>query len=232
MTQNLDPRADLFASTLLKAVRPTDSVLDVGAGAGRYTMPIAPHVARITAVEPSGGMRAQLEQQLTTRGLSNVTVVPGAWEEVEVEPHDVVFASHVLYFVPEAVAFLQKLDRSAHRAVYIFHRLEERATPYLPLWEQIYGAPRPPEVSAIDLVNLLYAIGLRANLRLTSPEESPGYDNLDDAVEDAHQQLALSPDDLRHDDRIRSYLAEHLVNRDGRLGFPRGPQTAILWWEK
>src|SRR3954470_24119758 len=76
MTQNLDPRADLFASTLIEAVRPTDSVLDVGAGAGRYTMPIAPHVARVTAVEPSGGMRAQLEQQLAARGYANVTVVP------------------------------------------------------------------------------------------------------------------------------------------------------------
>jgi len=45
-----DPLVDLVRPL----VGPDSSVLDVGAGAGRHVLPLAPLVSKVTAVEPSG----------------------------------------------------------------------------------------------------------------------------------------------------------------------------------
>ena len=231
MARTLDPAADPFVQALQQALRPTDTVLDVGAGAGRYALALAPMVAGLTAVEPSAGMRAQLDRQIADRGLTNLRVVPGAWQEVEVEAHDVVFVSHVLYFVPDAVSFLQKLDRSAARACFILHRVEEIGSLFGPLQEELFGG-RPPEAGFLDLYNLLFAIGIRPNARLFRQPFSMGYGSMDEAVSEARSVLGLPPGDDSHDARIRAYLSGALVERNGDLCFPGGPQLAIIWWEK
>jgi len=108
LTRGLNASTDPFIQVLKEALRPADAVLDVGAGAGRYSLPIAPSVARLTAVEPSAGMRANLEEEAARRGITNVAVVATSWEDAEVEPHDVAFVANVLYFVKDAMGFVEK----------------------------------------------------------------------------------------------------------------------------
>src|SRR5690242_17649061 len=70
------PQPDGFMRFLLPRLRPTDRLLDIGAGTGRYEPLLAASVAEVQAVEPSPAMRAQLEQQLVSAQVSNVRVVP------------------------------------------------------------------------------------------------------------------------------------------------------------
>src|SRR5438270_582726 len=77
----------------------SDTVLDVGAGAGRYSLPVASMVRRLTAIEPSAGMRASFAEELERRGITNVDIVADSWEDARVEQHDVAMVANVLYFV-------------------------------------------------------------------------------------------------------------------------------------
>ncbi len=52
--------------------------LDIGAGAGRYALPLALHVREVVAVEPSGGMRRALRTGMAEHGIDNVRVIAGA----------------------------------------------------------------------------------------------------------------------------------------------------------
>lgn len=231
-TRSLDAATDPFVAALREVLRPTDTVLDVGAGAGRYSMPIAAGVARITAVEPSAGMRAQLVQEAAARGLSNVTIVPSSWEAAEVEAHDIAFVANVLYFVPDAVRFIEKLDRHARRACFVLHRLEERVAWVAPVWEEIWGRPRPPEPSAIDLFNLLFSMGIRANLTV-APRPAPArYATLDEALAVARQSLGLPPNEHAHDARIEALLEGISLHPHGPIELPPDPQMAVIWWSK
>ncbi len=230
-SRELNVDSDPLALAIRAAVRPADSVLDVGAGAGRYTFAVAPLVAQVTAVEPSAGMRAALQQEATTRKLTNITVVPSRWEEAAIEPHDIAFVSSVLYFVADAVPFLDKLDRSARRACYIFHRVEERAAVLGPGWDELAGS-RPPEPGFLDLHNLLFALGIRANTRILRTPADRWYKNIDEALEDARQLLGGDPTDHADDSRIRDFLAGALVQKERGLRLRGTPEIGVIWWEK
>jgi hypothetical protein len=195
-------------------------------------MPLAAVARHVTAVEPSGGMRASLAEAVATKGLTNVTIVPGTWQEAEVEPHDVVFCSHVLYFVPEAVPFIEKLDRAARRSCYIYLRVDPRDKPIFALWREVLGEERAPEPGFVDLYNLLFSMGIRAHARLTPLERGTRYQSLDDAVEQTREGLGLAADDHQHDARIRAYLAERLQPYGDGLAFSPYMQNGIVWWEK
>ena len=231
MTAELNTSREPLLRALSETVRPDDSALDVGAGAGRYALPLASMASRVTAVEPSAGMRASLERTLQERGVSNVTVVPGTWQEVNVEPHDVVLCAHVLYFVPDAVPFIEKLDAAARRTCYIYLRVDERETLFHPLWEELFDDEFPSEPGFADLYPLLLSLGIRANVAI-SGGDGGGYLSIDEAVDQAKPLFGIAPDDDQYDARMRSHFKAHLVPRGDRLTLPGSLQTAVVWWEK
>ena len=53
---------------LLPIVKGDDTILDVGAGAGRLAVPLAEHCKRVIAVEPSEAMRERLVEQARAWG--------------------------------------------------------------------------------------------------------------------------------------------------------------------
>ncbi len=58
------------------APRATDRALDLGAGAGHAALALAPHVARVDAIDPTPEMLAVARRLATERGIGNV-----AWSE-------------------------------------------------------------------------------------------------------------------------------------------------------
>ena len=231
MAAELDRLRDPLARALSDGVRGTDTVLDVGAGAGRFALPLSELAARVTAVEPSAGMRASLEAALAERGISNVTVVPGVWQDVEIQPHDVVLCAHVAYFVADIVPFIEKLDAAALRSCYVYLRVQGHEAPLLSLWEEIHGVGFPSEPGLADLYPLLLSMGIRANVSIAT-EERGAYPDLDAAVAQARLTLELSEGQHAHDGRIREFLGQELVPGAGGLRFPYPSQTAVVWWEK
>jgi SAM-dependent methyltransferase len=57
------------------AARPDDQAIDLGAGAGHATLAIAPHVARVTASDPTPEMLSMAAQLASQRGITNVSYV-------------------------------------------------------------------------------------------------------------------------------------------------------------
>lgn len=232
MAAELNPERDPLARALAREVRASDTALDVGAGAGRYALPLAGMAKQVTAVEPSAGMRASLEQAIAERGIDNLKVVAGAWQDVEVEPHDVVLCAHVTYFVSDIVPFIEKLDAAARRACFIHVRIDEAAASFHPLWHQLFEGPYPSECGFADLYPLLLGMGIRANVEVAGGRTGPIYSTFEDAFEAARQNLGLAPDDRQHDSTIKAFLEANLTPRGDRLGLPGSNQLATISWSK
>jgi len=220
---------------------PDCTVLDVGAGTGRLSVPIAKMAKIVTAVDQSRGMLNYLEKNMVEEGLSNYRCIQKRWEDVrlgeDLEPHDVVIASHSLgmFDLQEALA---KMDAAAKRRVYIFTAagkwffddFEEE------LWERIYD--RPPRRGRgggfrsdyMLLYNILHDMGIYANVEIRDAEHVQRYGSLDEAVErwKARREIPEESEPL-----LREYLAKNLEDENGSgLTFRRRTKGAMIWWSK
>lgn len=229
MSEQHDPRNDLLVAMITETLGPDGTLLDVGAGAGRYALPVAQSGRPVTAVEPSAGMRRNLEERLQQAGLANVRIVPSAWEDASVQPHDVILASHILYPIADVVPFIRKLVTHARRAWFLTIRVEPMGGEIAPLWREIWRSPYPAEPTFLDLYNLLFAIGLRPNVRLR-PFAGGGQaaGALDDAAQQVRGRLFLAEDDHQHDAAIRRFLQAHMQERDGQWRWPQSRMEAIV----
>src|SRR5256886_4153673 len=64
---------------LRSLVEPGETWLDIGAGGGRYALPLALLAKRVIAVEPSEGMRHVLQAGISEQGISNIEILPAPW---------------------------------------------------------------------------------------------------------------------------------------------------------
>lgn len=80
------------------------SVIDLGAGTGQFTLAVAPHCARVVAVDVSRVMLRTLRSKVETAGATNVEVVQAGFLTYNHagEPADLVYSRYALHHLPDA----------------------------------------------------------------------------------------------------------------------------------
>ncbi|TDA32358.1 MAG: class I SAM-dependent methyltransferase [Hadesarchaea archaeon] len=213
-------------------LKPEYTVLDVGAGTGRLTIPIAKRVRSVTAVEPSGGMLARLREKMEREGVKNVVCVNKRWEEVElgsdVGPHDLVIASHSLVMLDLRGA-LEKMNAAAKRRVYLFTFAGRMGGEGL--WTAIYGEKykgwETPDY--LYAYNILHDMGIYANVEIFDFEYEERYTSLEEAVARFKEVHSVPPE---REEALREYLSGILVSEGGALRQKRRRKVAMVWWRK
>ena len=109
-------RAELFGNrfhlhAMLALIDPTLTVGDLGCGTGEMSELIAPHVAKVVAVDGSNDMVQSARKRL--KGLQQVEVRRGDMEALPVDDAqlDVVITALVLHHVPEPARALDEMHR-------------------------------------------------------------------------------------------------------------------------
>ncbi len=221
---------DPFYRRLRRATGRRSTVLDVGSGPGRFTLTLAPHVADVTAVDPSSGMLALCAKQARSLGLANVTCVQGRWEDAEVAPADVAFSSYVVTLVADAATFLSKLDASATERAMLYLGAYTADAIMDPLWRHFHGTSRKPGPTYLDAIDVLRELGVKPDVEVVEVPARTRFKSVADATKDYRDQLCL-PDtpEVRKD--LRHLLDHWLIPRDGGLGVPlKTVPAAIISW--
>jgi SAM-dependent methyltransferase len=221
---------DPFLARLRRLTGSRTTVLDVGSGPGRFALALAPRVAEVVAVDPSPAMLAHLRRQARRRGVSNVRVVEGTWDEVDVAPADVAFASYVLPIVDDAPRFLAKLDASARRHALLYLGAFTIDGILDPLWRHFHGRPRRPGPTWLDARAVLREMGIEPSVEVVEVRYATRFASLGEAVEDYRDLLAL-PDGPEVGRQLGDLLAMWLVGGDGGLRPPIASlPAAVLRW--
>lgn len=225
------PSTDAVFARLRSLVDADTAVLDVGAGVGRYALPIASDVREVIAVEPSQGMRAILEEETAARGLRNIRSVAATWEEAQVGPADVVICSHVMYSARDIVGFVRKLRDHARRSVLIALRIDQFDTYFRDLWRELYGEPRALEPTFVELYPILYALGVSPNVEVTSFGANRAFATLEEAEERVAALADAPPERI---DAVRRFVRERMrQNADDAWEWDAPPiRSAIAWWDE
>ena len=230
----VDPRRtdDTSLDALLTLARADESWLDVGAGGGRYALPLALAVREVIALDPSQGMLGVLREGMAEHDIENVRVVEGRWPAAA-DPSvqaDIAFIAHVGYDVEQIGPFLDAMERSARRlcVAMLFWRRPTWALDRL--WPAVHGVERALLPALREMVTLLMARGRPVSIRLV--EQAPSsFESVEQVHGLARHQTWVRPGS-EADRRLEAAIRERLIERDGRLAFDWTPsQLGLVTWK-
>jgi len=213
-----------------EALDPPGSVLDIGAGAGAASLPLAPRVTTLTAVDTDEPMLALLTERAAGAGLA-ARMIPGRWPDVagQVAPADVVTCHHVLYNVPGIGPFLDALTGHARRRVVAEITAVHPLTSLNPLWMRFHGLKRPDRPTARDVLGILATMGRNPRHTEWSRPAEADYQSAGELVDVTRRRLCLPPERAGE---VGTAL-EELGITPGQpvdLGSP-GRDVVTIWWE-
>lgn len=224
--------SDPFYTYLSARVTPGDSVLDVGAGTGRFSLALAPLVRHVTALEPNAMMLRYLSESIEENGATNISAVQSRWEDTLAGLRaDVVICCHVLYPILDVVPFLQKLHSAAQQTCYVYMRATHIDALSAPLWRHFHGSERQMSPGYIHALDVLYELGIYARVEIVHAPSTFTYPSLQDAEDEMLEQLILE-DTPSVRAELRALLADWLSEQpDHSWSSPTmDTVSAILWW--
>ncbi|MFN8621532.1 MAG: hypothetical protein U0869_12390 [Chloroflexota bacterium] len=208
---------------LLALARPEDRWVDIGAGGGRYALPLAMKVRELVAVEPSPGMREVLATSAAEHGIDNLAVRDTRWppmswigrDGIDPEDHgDVALLAHVGYDIEDIGTFLDAAEAAARRLCVAVTSEGAMTTVATLFWQPVHGEPRVLLPALPELLAVLIARGRLPEVHLAGRIPSVA-DTLDDLVNTARRQLWVRPGSEK-DQRLLALVRERATQRDGR----------------
>lgn len=207
-------------------------VLDIGGGTGTHAVPLAARGCDVTVVEPSAAMREELQKNITSSGAGPLTVIPLRWEDTSPEslgnPFDIVIASYSLSMVNIGDA-LEKMQACCRGTVHLFWFLSPPSWARVSrdLWPRLYGREFPGEPLADCLWQVLYEMGIYANITTERKKETV-YPTVDEAVREYSQRLNCST--KVQEEILKNYFAQQLRPCGNGLVLEGASHSAHIWW--
>jgi CTP:molybdopterin cytidylyltransferase MocA/SAM-dependent methyltransferase len=210
---------------LLAHIRTGETWLDIGAGAGRYALPLARALdrsgGRVIAVDPSAGMLAALRETAADYGIDNVDVIEARWPPPHIElsrfEADVSLIAHVSYDIEAIGPFISAMEGATRRRCVAMLMERQPSSIADVCWPTVWGEERIALPALPEFVELLRAMGrdvevlriAREPRRFASREELAGF---------LRRQLWVAEGSAA-DTRFRVALADVIEeDADGRVG--------------
>jgi CTP:molybdopterin cytidylyltransferase MocA/SAM-dependent methyltransferase len=208
---------DPVLAVLLDLVRPGDAWLDIGAGAGRFALPIAmaldPSGGSVIALDPSSSMLEALREIVEDYAIENVRTVETRWPPADPArfESDVALIAHVGYDIEAIGPFLGALEAAARRVCIAVLMARVPASAADPFWPPVHGESRVALPALPEFVELLRARGAEPSVRnvIVEARHFESRDALDGFV---RRQLWIDPSGPK-EARFQQALDE-LASRD------------------
>lgn len=231
-TKKDDYQTALFDKLILDE---NDVVLDVGCGEGSVTIPIAKRVKKVIGIDSSPKMLEFLEKRANENNITNIETILKPIEEIsydEIGDADVVVCSRSLNGIIPIDEVLMELDKIANKYVFITvfgpenKKIEKDFDKEIGIKTEDF-----PEYNYF--FNILFNLGIYANVERFNLNNYREYDSIDDAVDNGK----FRPD-LYSDEEIvllKKYLKRILTYDESSGKYYNVKDKAdwiMVWWKK
>lgn len=226
-----DRHDDPVLAVLVELAHDGETWLDIGAGGGRYALPLARSAARVIAVEPSPAMRAVLRDGMALHAIGGIEIIDSRWPVpgMAQPAADVALMAHVGYDIEGIVPFVSAADDAARRLCVAVMGEGAMTTVASLLWEPIHGEPRVALPALPEMIALLLALGRLPTVALTERRPSTT-ESFEELVDLARRQLWVRPGSAR-DDRLIELVGQHASQRaEGWALDWRSTRVGIVTW--
>jgi molybdenum cofactor cytidylyltransferase len=191
---------DPLLGVLLDFVRPGETWLDVGAGAGRLALPLARALDEsggdVIALDVSPSMLEALREIAQDNAIENVRTVefhwppdPGSADRFQA---DVSLIAHVGYDVEDIGPFIDALEAASRRQCVAVLMERAPASAADPFWPPVHGEARVPLPALPEALELLEARGRRPSVTRVAVEPRR-FESRDALAGFARRQLWIDP---------------------------------------
>ncbi len=215
------------------------TVLEIGAGPGTYTVPIAKRVKLVTAIEPAEAMVKELTRYAQEEGVDNIRVVVKRWEDIapgtDVDVHDIVFAAHSLVMDDLRSAISKMFDLAKRSICIVTHASRSRWMEiYINIIRELIGSEAfaRSKRSYSDMVEVIRELGYEPIVITEEITFVELYRSLDEVVEDWMDRIRArvegSIDEEKLRDRIREALKSIAEYRENGVAIRYDYSDAII----
>ncbi|KAF1077230.1 class I SAM-dependent methyltransferase [Methanogenium sp. MK-MG] len=217
------------------ALTPESRVLDVGAGPGAITIPIARRVSHVTAVEPSEGMFAVLKENLRDEEIENADCIQKRWEDVDVAkdlsgPYNLVFASFSLD-VHDMKAAITKMCEASSQYVYIYWFAGEASWEKMAkdLWPKLHGTAYEVSPKSDIIFSILYQMGIYPHVEHFVYEHIYRFSTEEEAIEYFRPRHLVTTEE--QEELLREYIMQSLEHDGDTVTVPGHSHRMKIWWD-
>ncbi|MFA5905325.1 MAG: class I SAM-dependent methyltransferase [Desulfobacula sp.] len=210
---------------------PGSTLLDIGAGTGKWSVFAAPYASKVTALEPSLAMQEVLKEKIQEQRIKNIDIVTGHWPEDDIEPHDYVLASHSMYGVGDFRAFVEKMSSVAKKACILLMRAPLAGAVMAVAAKKVLGQPYDSPNFQIAY-NILLSMDIYADVIMEAYGNWPGWANesFEEAFAEIKNRLGLT-ENTDYDGFLTDLLHKNLTIENGKYVWPIGNRSALVYWE-
>lgn len=209
------------------------TVFDMGCGSGTLALPLAKRVKAVTAADFAPKMLDALMQYARERALTNITTLKMSWTDdwssLPDKFFDISIASRSM-LVNDFSAAAAKLIKITSGRIYL--ALPVMAALHHDLMYQALGRRSRMIPDYLCCYNILYQMGIRANIHILTDNSYKIYKTRAEAVE-ALSERYLPELESAEICCLKDYIDRKLVDDAGVWRRVNQPpyQCAVIWWE-
>lgn len=174
-TRERDPTGTPLYNAVMKHIGADRTVIDIGAGVGRFAIPMAKAGLKVAAVEPSDEMCKHLFDSIEKEGLrSRIDVIQSEWPVKEDLHADVTFASLVIHFSNEPLKFIHAMEESAKNRCILSVHVDQPLAFLKDIWPIFRPADTIPSMFTFsDIYPLMLNEGIIADVTIITENRPP-----------------------------------------------------------
>lgn len=216
---------------LEKYINSDTTVLDIGAGTGALTIPLAKKAKKVISIEPSVGMLDYLKSTALKENLSNIEFINNGWECAEISgQYDIVICSHALYFIHDIKKSLRRMIDVTGKYLFLMTVVNDDKDRYGDIWKIIKGTSYKPGPDYIYIYNLLRELGWYPDVEMIATTiECPDLDEATKLVTTHFDELDVQA----KENELRSYISQYIRQEpDGMFRWKDSSKSALIMVNK
>lgn len=230
----MEKNSTAYALSLLPITK-KDSVVDIGCGPGRLSVPLGKMAKRVTSVDAFGKMLEFAKKNAQKAGLDNINFVQKSWLDEDalkvIGKHDIAIASRSV-----GLSNIDKLNQIAKKYVVLMCFFESSLRQIAQNFSVGIKEQNPPTNSCQDgrifgyniTFNLLYDMGANPNIRIITDVYEKDFQSREEAYE-FFRFLREIPKDKEK--IYKANVDKYVFKTKNGFRFEQKARSYLMWWD-